>query len=325
MTSIIAPISKDSLSVSYVNSTGVLIENVSIADANDYAKKNPGTTFLFLDGDNNYKYLNINQVNELTSLDLISKKSICDTAPKPCGSPKINFSGGDGIGAKANPIISPNGALLGIDIVSPGSGYQTPPSVKIIDNCDIGSGAVVEATIDNGSVTGGIVVDSGSNYIPAQESSSTYPALLVLKEVIVNNPGINYNPGVDVVEISPNNGTVLQASFTPFGQVANVKVVRPGIGFTSRPNITIRSESGVNADFIPVFEIIRDPKVFDSEIPQRKILTVVDLAGLTVQGFVGGKPYYGNIYYDNGVKYAGPYKSFDTQIRVYDTLPESIK
>ena len=332
MSSIIAPISKDSLSVSYVNNVGVLIEDVSIADANDYAKKNPATTFLFLDGDNNYKYLNIEQVNELTPLDLISKKSICDTAPKPCGSPTINFSGGDGIGAKANPIISPNGALLGIDIVSPGIGYQTPPSVTVVDNCNIGSGAVVEAIIDQtpnsptfGQVTGGIVVDSGSSYIPAQEASTTYPALLELKEVIVNNPGINYNPGVDVVEITPNNGTVLQASFTPFGQVANVKVVRPGIGFTSRPNITIRSESGVNADFTPVFEVVRDPLLLDPQIPQRKILTVVDLAGLTVQGFVGGKPYYGNIYYDGGVKYAGPYKSFDTQIRVYDTLSESIK
>lgn len=332
MTSVIAPISKDSLSVSYVNNIGTLIEGASIADANEYAKLNPQTTFLFLDGDNNYRYLNIDQVNQLTPLDLVSTKSVCDTTPKPCGVPKIVFSGGDGIGAKANPIISPNGALLAIDVVSPGIGYQTTPFVSVVDNCNIGSGAVVQATIDQtpnsptfGQVTGGIVLDSGSSYIPSQEAASTYPALLSLKEVIVNNPGINYNPGVDVVEITPNNGTVLQASFTPFGQVASVKVVRPGIGFTSRPNITIRSESGVNADFTPVFEIIRDPEVLDPQIQQRKILTVIDISGLTLQGFIGGKPYYGNIYYDNGVKYAGPYKSFDAQIRVYDTLPESIK
>lgn len=327
MTSVIAPISTDSLSVSYVNNIGTLIEGASIADANEYARLNPQTTFLFLDGDNNYRYLNIDQVNQLTPLDLVSTKSVCDTTPKPCGVPKIVFSGGDGIGAKANPIISPNGALLAIDVVSPGVGYTSSnlPSIRVVDNCNIGSGAVVQATVDNGSVSGGIVLDSGSSYIPAQEATSTYPALLSLKEVIVNSPGINYNPGVDVVEITPNNGTVLQASFTPFGQVASVKVVRPGIGFTSRPNITIRSESGVNADFTPVFEIIRDPEVLDPQIQQRKILTVIDISGLTLQGFIGGKPYYGNIYYDNGVKYAGPYKSFDTQIRVYDTLPESIK
>ena len=145
-----------------------------------------------------------------------------------------------------------------------------------------------------------------------------------LKDIIISNPGINYNPGVDVIEISPNNGTVLQAFFTPFGQVARVKVIRSGLGFTNRPNITIRSDSGVNADFTPVFEIIRDPNVLDSQIEQRKILTVIDTVGLQVQGFVGGKPYYGNIYYDNGEKYAGPYKSFDTQVRVYDILSESI-
>lgn len=332
MTSNIASISPGSLSVSYVNNIGTLIENASISDANEYARLNPQTTFLFLDGDNNYRYLNIDQVNKLTPLDLISTKSVCDITPKPCGVPKIVFSGGDGIGAKANPIISANGALLAIDIVSPGIGYQTPPSVSVVDNCDIGAGAVVQATIDRtpnsptfGQVIGGIVLDSGSSYIPAQEASSTYPALLNLKEVIVNNPGINYNPGVDVVEITPNNGTILQAFFTPFGQVASVKVVRPGIGFTSRPNITIRSESGVNADFTPVFEIIRDPEVLNPQIQQRKIITVIDTVGLKVQGYVSGKPYYGNVYYDSEAKYAGPYKTFETPIRVYDTLSESIK
>lgn len=152
-----------------------------------------------------------------------------------------------------------------------------------------------------------------------------YPSVLSLKEVIVNNPGINYNPGVDVVEITPNNGTILQATFTPFGQVARVKVVRPGVGFTVRPTITIRSESGVNADFTPVFEVVRDPILFSPQLQQRKIITVIDTVGLKVQGYVSGKPYYGNVYYDAGVKYAGPYKTFERPIRVYDTLAESIK
>jgi len=335
MTSILtAPIPKENIKVAYNDSTGVLVEDVSISDANSYEQLNPGTTYIFLDGDNKYRYLTIDEVNELTPQDLISTKSVCDTAPKPCGSPKIVFSGGDGVGAEANPIISPGGVLLGIDVVNPGIGYQTPPTVKVVDECDIGSGAVVQAVIENGQVVDGVVLDSGSNYIPAQFPAEQallevaiprYPSVLSLKEVIVNNPGINYNPGVDVVEITPNNGTILQATFTPFGQVARVKVVRPGVGFTVRPTITIRSESGVNADFTPVFEVVRDPILFSPQLQQRKIITVIDTVGLKVQGYVSGKPYYGNVYYDAGVKYAGPYKTFETPIRVYDTLAESIK
>ena len=336
-----APLSKDSIKVSYINNSGTLIENVSIDDANSYERLNSGTTFIFLDGDNKYRYLNINEVNQLIPSDLISTKSVCDTSPRPSTSPEVIFSGGDGIGAEANPIISPGGALLGIDIVNSGIGYQTAPTITISDPSNTGSGAVVQATIDQnpnsptfGQVTGGIVLDSGSNYVPSQFSTQQvllessiprYPTLLSLKEIVVNNPGINYSPGVDVVEITPNNGAILQATFTPFGQVVGVKVVRPGIGFTSRPTITIRSESGINADFTPVFEIIRDPVLFNPQLQQRKIITVIDTVGLKVQGYVNGKPYYGNVYYDSGEKYAGPYKTFETPIRVYDTLAESIK
>jgi hypothetical protein len=81
----------------------------------------------------------------------------------------------------------------------------------------------------------------------------------------------------------------------------------------------------VNADFTPVFEVVRDPILFSPQLQQRKIITVIDTVGLKVQGYVSGKPYYGNVYYDAGVKYAGPYKTFERPIRVYDTLAESIK
>lgn len=97
----ISPILIDNIKVSYANSAGVLFENVSVSDANEYEKTNPGTTFLFLDGDQKYRYLNISQVNSLTVSDLITKKSECDTSPKPVGPPEIVFSGGSGIGGES--------------------------------------------------------------------------------------------------------------------------------------------------------------------------------------------------------------------------------
>lgn len=323
---LVAPISPDNIKLSYINSENVLIEDVSISDANSYAQRNPNTIFIFLDGDNKYRYLNIDEVNKLTPKDLISTSSICDTAPKPCGPPRIIFSGGGGIGAQANPVIGPDSKLVAIDIINPGVGYQTAPKVSVIDNCDTGSGAVVEAIIDdNGRVNSGIIIDPGSGYIPIQSQAPTYPALLGLKEIIVSNPGINYNPGVDVIEITPNNGTILQGIFNSFGQVVSVKVLRPGLGFTSRPTITIRSESGINADLTPVFEVIRDPQIFENRVSQSKIITIIDDVGLSVNGYVNGKPYYGNVYYEGGVKYAGPFKTLEEQkIIVYDTLSESV-
>ena len=73
--------------------------------------------------------------------------------------------------------------------------------------------------------------------------------------------------------------------------------------------------------FIPVFEIIRDPLI--PEVA-KDVVQVYDLVGLTVQGYVDGKPYYGNVYFDNGVKFAGTQNTGGKTIRVFDTRTESI-
>ena len=80
------------------------------------------------------------------------------------------------------------------------------------------------------------------------------------------------------------------------------------------------TETGVNAQFIPVFEVIRDPLVPEVAGPG-EIVQVYDLVGLQINGYLDGKPYYGNVFFDNGVKYAGVR---NTGVRVYDTLQESI-
>ena len=317
------PISRDSIKVSYIDPIEGLVENVSISDANFFERSHPNTTFIFLDGDNKVRYMKIDKVNNLTTKDLISTKVSCSTEPKPCGPPKVVFYGGQGIGAEANPIISPNGTILGIDIINGGYGYKTPPLVKIIDDCDSGSGAVIETLIDRGSVVSGIVKDTGTGYIPSQGASTTYPITLQLCTILVDNPGINYNCGVDEIEVIPNNGIKLGYSCDPFGKIKSVNVTTCGTGYTSPPTIRINSDTGVNATFIPVFTVIRDPITL--QIPDQKIIQVTDLVGLTKSGYVGGKPYYGNIYYDNGIKYAGTYQISGYKIRVYDTLQESIK
>ena len=59
-------------------------------------------------------------------------------------------------------------------------------------------------------------------------------------------------------------------------------------------------------------------------IDQSQLVRVYDLVGLTLNGYVDGKAYYGNVYFVGGTKYAGTTTSDGTDIRVYDTRLESI-
>jgi hypothetical protein len=65
---------------------------------------------------------------------------------------------------------------------------------------------------------------------------------------------------------------------------------------------------------------VRDPIVVN---PQQ-LLQVTDLVGLKQTGYVNGRPYYGSVYYDRGIRYAGFYETVGEPVRVYDTLRESI-
>ena len=68
----------------------------------------------------------------------------CDIGPLLCGPPSIQIFGGTGAGFAANPVISESGAIIGIDIVSLGSGYGDGSYAKIVDDCGNGNGGVIE-------------------------------------------------------------------------------------------------------------------------------------------------------------------------------------
>ena len=146
---IFEPPTKCDIKVGYISTDRGYVSGVGIHDANVYAKKNPGTTFIFATREK-LQYLNINEVNKLTPNDLVSNANDCtgiEMNKKSDESPQIVFSGGGGIGAKANPIIGSDGSLIGIDLVSGGFGYQYPPQVSMLDPTGIGAGAVIRAGI----------------------------------------------------------------------------------------------------------------------------------------------------------------------------------
>ena len=85
----------------------------------------------------------------------------------------------------------------------------------------------------------------------------------------------------------------------------------------------MKTNTGVNASFTPVFDVVRDPVPVEPVISD--IVQVFDLVGLNVNGFIGGKEYYGNVYFQNGVKFAGTSAKSGTDIRVFETREASIR
>ena len=188
-----------------------------------------------------------------------------------------------------------------------------PPCPKRIR----GKGVVTEVIVDD---PGNGNPSLPNNVPPADASVVTYPVTLRLKSVVVENPGINHNCGVDEIQITPSNGAVLSYDCDSFGRIRSVNVLDPGLGFTAYPEITMVTDTGVNAVFRPQFEVVRDPIVADPA----KLIQVTDLVGLKQTGYVDGRAYFGAVFYKDGIRYAGFYETPGELVQVYDTLQESI-
>ena len=314
-------VSSKNIHVGWIDNTGTYVKHKTVDQANAYEELNTDTQFIFVDGDRKVNYLTIDEVNQITVRDLLRKEP-CVTRQLPCPPPTLTFFGGRGIGAAGNPIVDSQGRILAVDMVDGGVGYKSAPEIKVFDPCKTGKGAILNADMKDGQVGGVTVVDSGFGYLPAPSNSAQYPALLQLSDVAVTNSGFNYDPEKDKLTIEPQNGTVLTPVFGPFGRIKGVKVERGG-NFTDLPRITMPSDTGLNARFTPTFNVIRDPLV-PEVAPLDDIVQVFDTIGLNITGYVDGKAYYGNVYFVDGVKYAGTKQSGATPVRVYDTKSGSV-
>ena len=165
-------------------------------------------------------------------------------------------------------------------------------------------------------------IDPGNGYKPP--TGPGYPVALKLKEIIVKNKGINYNCGVDQVVIEPNEGGVKLSisQCGAFGTIEKISIDNDdgGLGFTRWPNIRIISDTGINAELVPVFEAVRDPIVVD----RSKLIQVTDLVGIKQTGYYDGRAYFGAVFYKDGVRYAGYYETPGELVQIYDTMQESI-
>jgi hypothetical protein len=72
----------------------------------------------------------------------------CNPGAVNCGPPIVKFWGGGGTGASGNAVVNALGEILGVQIVTPGSGYTSPPLIEFEDACGKGQGARGITVID---------------------------------------------------------------------------------------------------------------------------------------------------------------------------------
>ena len=147
------PVTDKDLKVAYISTDRGYQDNVSVCDANLYAKANPGAVFIFKPDRTTVNFLNINQVNAVAKLkDRANTDTSCpdglnmNATPDPT---KVVFMGGGGVGVAANPVVGDDGAVLAVDMVNEGFGYKYPPIVEVRDDSGIGAGAVVSIEMCN--------------------------------------------------------------------------------------------------------------------------------------------------------------------------------
>jgi hypothetical protein len=111
------------------------------------------------------------------------------------------------------------------------------------------------------------------------ENTGSYPVILYLCEIFIDDSGINYN-FEDTVVIEPDIGAKAEAKFDAQGRVVSVKVTEQGEGFREFPRLYIRSETGYNAQLRPKLCIdrvgsddLKEPQTQD------KVISVIDCVG----------------------------------------------
>ncbi len=180
------------------------------------------------------------------------------------------------------------GGSPGYEAIEPNVGVYPPDNVN---NGGDGGQVVWKPINTNGPLwnpnTGyrpGNIVSVGplgtSGYRGSYPSTDSYPVILYLCELIVDQSGMRYSPEDEIV-IEPDMGATAVPKFDNFGRLLSIKVTAGGEGFTTRPKVYIRTQTGFGANIIPKFcidrvginDLERNPTLQD------KVVTVINCVG----------------------------------------------
>lgn len=200
-----------------------------------------------------------------------------------------------GNGAGGNLRVRMNGdKIKNILIDAPGDGYLPAPDGSLGGNGRVWKEAA-EGYVETGDgnyyvVPSGQVppdLPPGDKFVEPQPIPEgaviTYPVILEIEEVVVDDGGFGYEPG-DTITV--DNGAQLEPVINDRGEIVEVKVIKPGIGFVDTPNIVINSPRGYNAVLIPILKATPLEEVKESGVvlpPDVQFVSVVDCVGRVIK------------------------------------------
>jgi hypothetical protein len=221
----------------------------------------------------------------------------CQTGILRCGPPQVEIFGGDGIGGFANAVVNNLGEIIGADVIERGLGYSAnkPPYVTFRDACGDGAGARGRAIIGDDGGIDRIVIDYGGygyrntfgevktiyGTLPGgadseAANSDSKSVTGQIDDVEVLNPGFGYN--ADDTTLDAGNGSCLTPVIVG-GRIVDVTICNGefgrGTGFTSIPDITINSPTGIGAELSAVLKFT-DVNELSQPLDPAKVVQVIN-------------------------------------------------
>ena len=189
--------------------------------------------------------------------------------------------GEDGFGTDYYPPIPPGNTVN----IPPGSTVTTPSNSNLSEGFDPDGNTteILPGTPtlfpNGGSMTSPTIME-GVKFVDKYPSTSSYPVIMYLCELIVDESGMDYQP-TDKVVIKPDMGAMAVPKFDRFGRLLSIKVTAGGEGFQEMPQCYIESDSGFGSFIVPKFCIDRVGENDLEREPglQDKVISVIDCVG----------------------------------------------
>lgn len=166
-----------------------------------------------------------------------------------------------------------------------------PPGLPPIPIYDVDTGVQTNILTSEGIEVGIPIPPNSTFTTPTQTNETTLntssrPTLdgrevdVIIESFYIDNPGVNYSKS-DQIIIEPSNGVELLPVFNDIGQLVDLNIVNPGDTFFEVPKIFIKSESGVNANIIPIFGVRRDEEPDQRLIESTgdRVISIIDNVG----------------------------------------------
>ena len=153
-------------------------------------------------------------------------------------------------------VSDPNGTELGVVnvvITDPGQGYlpnTTETTLEPMTDDDGNEMIDANGNLISTLTTKEVFPDPNANYDGEQSFLSS------LGDVVVTNVGFGYQDG-DTATVTPNLGGAQVELEIQNGNIIGAKVTNGGFGFTSLPEISINSDSGVGGRLLPVLNFTK--------------------------------------------------------------------